>query len=55
MSAGTNLSPEGDADLLHLLRAHIVGADDEALGVPGGYRMRYPGDGGLQLTHQGGW
>ena len=30
-----HLSPQGDADLLHLLGAHIVRAHDEALGVPG--------------------
>ena len=31
------LSPQGDPDLLHLLGADIVGAHDEALGVPGGH------------------
>ena len=28
-----HLPPQGDADLLHLLGAHVVGAHDEALGV----------------------
>jgi len=49
------LAAEGDADLLHLLRADIVGVDQEALGVlieelnELGEVVRLPG--GLVLPH----
>ena len=53
------LSPEGNADLLHLLGADIVSTHDEAFGVPDISPRQVSGlDSNIdnnELTHQGGW